>query len=697
MYLREQRFISNERRLCALDFHYYLNRYCWIIDWRRQPSRFIPNVAQQIVMWLWAESEAMGHAIWMQQLKARRLGVSTISELAINHRFQFHSYSNCVIASADPDKTVEMAKIIGFNIQRQPWWLLPQAKPKIYQGMPVEYPDIHTGLTIAAGNQFTGVARGSTPSVVHLSELCEWVDAADLIDAALLPAIIDSVDTFGILESTAKGPGWWKDTWEQNKRDYPRGRGRLRPVFLPWYVGTDIYPSPAWLVKQPIPGDWTPSESSIKHAIRAHDYVVANSLMFKYLAAGNPHWQMSREQMWFREANYESAKEKKELHIFLAEYCADDFEAFQSPNITVIDPEILIGYQERTRQPIGVYTIIGPDIPESLITPRRYWDGSQPTITIKTKELTPKHDLVYQLVPIRFEGYDQLDEELKILIWEHPSDAYVYGIGVDTSEGIGQDNAIIQVLREAIPSREPGQVLEFATGFTTAFQLWPFAMAIASYYSVYAARLGQRAQARCAIECWANGAVVQNEMQKRGWSNFHPWKSYDNRKPRRDGEVNKLGVYTNQSFRAQMVDLWLSYLAEEAIDVPSPYLVNELRTLERQPGQIKVAAALGAHDDRFMGLGFPLFSLHMSKPAQLQFVRRRIDYIAGLSAEPAQNYASWSAPMQAQSEPFRPAPEAQVTTRSQRPAGQVVQRLEHTRGRYSLRRFVNEHMPKGFR
>lgn len=649
----EQRFISNERILCALDFRYYwAPRYATIIDWQKKPMHFTPNVAQNIILDLWGESESQGWAIWMQQLKARQLGVSTLSELAVQHRYQFIPYTNAVIASADPAKTLNMAGMIKYCFEQQPWWLLPKVT-KIKSAIPVEFWEQYCSLTIQAGNQFNGVARGSTPNVIHLSELCEWQDAEQLIEAALLPAIHDTPDVFGILESTAQGPGYWKRKWEQTKRDYPQGRSRMRPAFLPWYVGTDLYPTAAELRQRPIPADWVPLDRTIKHAERARAYVTTDPLLLKYLAKGNRHWQLPREQMWWWESGYESHRQSKTLNLFLAEFCSDDFEAFQSSNVPVIDPEILMGYQDRTRNPSAVYTIIGPDIPPALTTPPRYWDRSRPTITIRTREVMPRLDLKFELVPILFEGYPSFDESMKLLVWEPPTAGYTYGIGVDCSEGIGQDFAVIDVLREATPSRAPGQVAEWASNTVTAFQLWPLILAVGCLYSTLNPLAGKRVQCRLAIETWSNGSAAQHELQKRGWLNFHPWMyAGDARKPKRPGETVKVGVMTNAWFRASMQDMFLTCLSEEAIDLPSPYLVSELTTLERAPGIKKAVAAADAYDDRFMALGMILYSLHMNKPPQQQFARRRVEYTPGVDPEPGISHPIWTPPAQASSTAF---------------------------------------------
>lgn len=678
----EQQFIQNERKLCALDFRgYWLPHYAKIIDWRKQPTAFTPNVAQGIMLDLWADSEGKGHAIWTQILKARQLGMSTLTELAVTHRHQFVPYTNSVVASAAPDKTLQMAAMIKYCLDQQPWWLLPEVT-KIKAGIPVEFGKQYCTLAIEAGNQFTGVGRGTTPNVVHLSEVSTWIDAEDLIEAALLPAIHDTPDVFGVLESTAAGAGYWKKKWEASKIDYPAGRSRIRPAFLPWFVGTDLYPTDTEARAMPVPLDWQPADRTVNMAERARQYVLTNPLLLQYLAKGDRDWRLPRLQMWWWECKYEQSRRDKLLHHFLAEFCSDDFEAFQSSNVPIIDTEILLGYQQRTRQPIGVYTIIGPDIPQALTTPRRYWDSSKPPITIRTRDVVPKLDVRYQLIPLTFEGYATFDWELKLLVWEWPDERHSYGVGVDTSEGIGQDRAVIQALREATPAREPGQVAEWASAYVTAFQLWPLVMAVGCLYSTYRPAAARKVQCRLAIECFANGAATQYELQKRGWSNFHPWKSYDNRKPRRDGDVNKLGVFTNHAFRAQMFDMLLTTMSEEAIDLPSPYLVEELRTLENVGS--KPQAALGEHDDRVLGLGFPLFSLHMGTPPTRQYARQRVSYVPSDEDHVKPNYPVW-----------QPDAQARDVTRPDQ-----VMRVARRQGfarQVQVDRFINHRMPRGYR
>lgn len=633
---------------------------------------------------IWSDLEREGRAIHVLQLKARRLGVSTLSELEVARRVQFNENTNAVVASADPTKSVIMAQMIGYCWEQMPWWLMPKVT-RIQNRMPVEFGEINTGITVQAGNQFNGVARGATPNVYHVSEIAEWVNAEELIDAALLRAIIDTPNVWGMIEGTGSGRGnYLHKTWDHLKQSWPLGRARQMPVFLPWYVGTDIYPSPAEQRARPVPETWEPTDRTIRHAERAREYVNANPLLLKHLAKGDRDWSLTRAQLWFYEIEHDGARRKKTLNKFLQEMASDDFDAFQSSNIPVIDQEIIINYRERTRVPLAVYTVIGDGLPASLSVSQREWllgPGAPEPIRVKVADVLPRTPLNYQFVPVKFDGYSAYDPTLKLFIWEMPQDGETYGLGVDTSDGIGQDNSCVEVLRKASVERPDAQVAEFVSPYIKAFQLWPIVLAVGTFYSVFQAKAQRRVQSRVAIECRGNGEAVQFELQKRGWINFHPWKRYDNRTPTKDSEARKFGVYTNVWFRPQMMDMLLTCIDEEALDVPSPYLVSELESLERDEREQKAKAAYGEHDDRVMAIGFPLFSLHVGERPQQQY-RRKVEFIPGGEDPDIVQYPIWSGPSQALSTGQQPA------QRIGRPPG--------ARRRYALEAYRNSQMPKGF-
>ncbi len=251
----------------------------------------------------------------------------------------------------------------------------------------------------------------------------------------------------------------------------------------------------------------------------------------------------------------------------------------------------------------------------------------------------------YQFVPVKFEGYPGYDPNFKLFIYEWPEDCQTYGIGVDTSDGIGQDWSVIEGLRIGGPLRPHGQVCEFASPYIKADQLWPMSLAIGAFYSVFQPTPQRKVQCRICVECRGNGEIVQHELQKRGWINFHPWKSYDARKPTQDNRVTRVGVFTNVWFRSMMLDKFLTAVDEDSIDLASYWLVRELGSLERDPDEKSARASWGQHDDRIIAICFPLFSLTVDAHPRQTYRRSVPQYLPESVEElPNQPYAIWTPP-----------------------------------------------------
>ena len=602
--LEEKRWIRNERILSRLDFLYWATRYAMIRSRDGQLILYNPNVSQRIVHTLRAENELQRIAVAFIQLKARQLGVSTDTEMAVLHRAQFYSHTNAVVASSDPDKSTKMAGMMERAFDNQPFYLKPNIRQVI--GELIEFPIQHSFISIQHGAQFTGISRGDTPTVAHLSELCDFKNAEDLVDASLMRAMHDSPWMYLVLESTGQGRrNWWHKSWDHAKANWESGRARLRPVFLPWFVGSDLYPTETWLRARPRPSDWKPSQPTIAHAERARNYVRSNTLLKRFLG---PDWQMPLDQMWFYEVERQEHQAKNELNKFLQEMPADDLEAFQSTAISVFDTDTISWYRDEAgrRSPLGVYTIIGDDIPDRLRIPQRQWDTNRSPIEIKAN-LSPGATYSYQLQPVKWEGYSTDDGLGKLYIWEHPQDGEEYGFGVDTSDGLGQDRSVVMGLRKGDFHRNDFQCCEYTNPYVNAFDLWPICMAIGSYYSIK--RQGMKQQPRMAIECKGNGEATQNELRKRGWSNFHMWVRYDTKKIRK-AQANKLGVFTNYWFRTMMMDWIIKFLRDGWLDINSPWFVVEMEDLERGEDVQELKATYGGHDDRIMAMGIILISLY---------------------------------------------------------------------------------------
>jgi hypothetical protein len=600
LYEDEIAWIRNERVICTWDYGYWSRNYGVILDWRNDLVVYKQNVAQSIINEIQSEMERNRFSVLLCQLKARQLGVSTDTELKVAHRVQFHPNVNAAVFSARPDSSLKMSKMMERNWDNQPWWLLPSRGRWATSDVPgvMEFSALKSVVSIQHGAQKLGIARGDTPTVFHGSEIGEIDNAEELIEAALLNAVHESPWVFGVLEGTGAGKhNWWFRNWQYIKANWPSGRSRLRPIFLPWYVGTDIWPTTTWVKMHPIPTGWIPEEGTRAHANRAKHYVEHNDLLRKYLGSN---WEMPPEQQWFWEVTKHEAKEKGTLAKFFAELASDDIESFQSPGNSVLDAEVLSSYRDRTQDPVGVYALTGPThvIPAKDQPSKRETDSSKKSIKINED---------FRLVPLKYQGVSDLDPIGKVLIWELPEEGAEYGLGIDTSNGVGGDRSIIEVLKKGTIHAKDRQVCEWVNPYLNAEQMTPYVHAIATYYQIKASNK----QPKLVIEQAAGGNILQRKLRLQlGWSNFHVDLRHYDRKSLDRSKAPNIGWHTTPLVRDALITTLLSTIRNDEIDIYSPWLIEELGDLHADEITQKIAAERGAHDDRPMAIGMVLCSLH---------------------------------------------------------------------------------------
>jgi len=440
---------------------------------------------------------------------------------------------------------------------------------------------------------------------VKNSEIPEWVgDPKELIDASLMPSIHPNPRTFVILESTAAGMhDWWHQTWDISSEGYDDGTSTFRPIFLPWFIGTDVWPTQTWKNDHPIPADWTPTAKGSQHAERAKKYVATNALVRKFLGDD---WEMPLDQTWFWECYRSEMVRKKALNLFLQEMPADPLEAFQTTNLTVFDVETIEMLNDQRSAPWGCFGIESNLLPRRLWPERRDFDLSRKPIELTW--FTGEATLHFTLRPLTYDGYPSCSWENRVFIWEPPLKGAKYGVGVDTSYGLGQDRSTIEVVKEGSIINPAVQVAEFANAYVNSIDLTPICMCISAFYS--SCYTDQMEQPLVAIECAGNGETTQLEMRKQGWSNFHRWERYDNMKRTR---VHKLGWFTNSWSRPMLIDRTNQAIRDCNFKINSPWLIQELRTLSKDEFQQSIRADTGGHDDRYMGAGIAFFCLHVWK------------------------------------------------------------------------------------
>lgn len=341
----EENFIRHEITRCKGDFLYWLTNYCIIKSKHAELVKVTPTFVQELFINRIGDAERSaiiektGDGILFACLKARQLGISTISECIIGHRIIFYGSIAALIASDVDDHTINLYEMVVRILENLPWWMVPRsADPKKdyrAKNQLISFFDQDSIIRFSAGKNMQGgkfqekgsIGTGQTLHQVHISEFALWSNAEQIYDS-LLPAVPMSPKTFMVIESTAKGRNnEWHRTWERAKR----GLGRLKPIFFPYYTDPNDYRLPA-------PTNWTPMEHTQRHAERVH--ATAHKWVGKSI-------ELTRDQQYWYEQTYAQYKDSRMLWKFLAEYCADDLEAFQVSSQGVFSAELIDDLRQR--------------------------------------------------------------------------------------------------------------------------------------------------------------------------------------------------------------------------------------------------------------------------------------------------------------------------------------------------------------
>lgn len=358
----EATFIFHERFLAALDARYFLERYAMVNKGAQRLEPLAPLwVSQEIVLRALAEAErkqieeGAQDGCFATVLKARQLGVSTLTEALLVHRFVTRPYSKLLIASDVSTSSAGLFAMAELLYRSLPWYLKPQSTKYVTSGEHRQIAlDTDSLLEMQSGKAMRGqlteesgeskgeIGRSHTFSGIHLSELATW-EHPEQLDSALFPTIPIAPYTFGVLESTAKGRhNWWHQQWQLSER----GLGsvhKFAPVFIPWYAEPN-----KWRLRPP--AGWSPSAPTVAHATRCSES------SHKWLGRTVT---LTRDQLYWYEGARAAAEEKEDLAHFLAEYPADPEECFQHSGRSIFPLQLRERIKAQAR-PLAEMLLIEP-------------------------------------------------------------------------------------------------------------------------------------------------------------------------------------------------------------------------------------------------------------------------------------------------------------------------------------------------
>lgn len=623
----EDRWITNERLVCKINHAYALTRYCHIIDRNKKLSLFQPNLAQKIILATLAEMERNKIELIVQFVKARRLGVSTLFELLIALRILFDKNINAIISASNPEDTDVLSRMCLLAIERFPYWMRPLSTHlkdtvgRFKQGLFYEF---HFGtsedsarnrIDLEHGTQFADIGRSQGPTANHLTEVAKYTNADSLIDAGLMKAMIPSPMNLCCLEGTSEGPtGYWPEKYDFNKKNYgiPGSGSRMRPTFLPWFVGVEIYPTETDLITKgwyQIKDTWQPDQKTIDHARHAREYVLADPMLKKFLAKGRDDWEMSREQQFFFETDIKEYRKKNKMHIWLREMAPDDRSCWAAGEKSIWGADLLMRYRDATAQPLAVFGLKGTCGGDDIVPKRHHVLGAlhkEKSLKI-TADWTKKYaPFEFEFYPVKFTGWNGFDETGKIIIFEWPKPGETYSLAADNADGRGGDSSVLKILRKGGAGRCDAEAASFASSGISGTELWPWTLALGTFYSVI--RDGKLQQPILIPEInREGGGQLVKEMDYRGWKHFY--KERRGRATTRGKGTIQWGWHMNEQNRSELILRGIQAIEDEWIEVNSPAVVDEMDVFIRHNNG-RIAAAKYRHDDHVISMFLAFWALY---------------------------------------------------------------------------------------
>lgn len=190
-------------------------------------------------------------------------------------------------------------------------------------------------------------------------------------------------------------------------------------------------------------------------------------------------------------------------------------------------------------------------------------------------------------------------------IFQHPRKGHRYVMGVDVSDGLGQDRSVCDVFRLGTIEEPEEQVAQFISDDLAPH---PFASILDAIGHLYTWPDGREAMA--AIENNYHGLSVQDTLQLHlGYRHFYIWEVLDQADPQKRW-TTKMGWVTTRKTRPILLDQL--YTGVTGIDpitgfsdvrINSPFTIDEMRDFQTDGALWEAEASRGAHDDCIIAAG----------------------------------------------------------------------------------------------
>lgn len=218
----------------------YIPKYLKIRTKEGRITALRPKPAQQMLLDLVKQEREAGRPPRILVLKARQLGLSTVTEGMMFHDSVTRKLVQTLIVAHRDDSTTKLFRMNKLFFDYLPPKLQPMCKhsnakelvfenPTRDPGEKRRRPGLMSSIRCVTAND--GMGRSETLNNVHLSDFAFWKGNKNEILDGVMQAVPAERNTLVVIESTANGYNEFKDLWD----GAVAGTNGWVPLFIAWF------------------------------------------------------------------------------------------------------------------------------------------------------------------------------------------------------------------------------------------------------------------------------------------------------------------------------------------------------------------------------------------------------------------------------------------------------------------------------
>ena len=234
----EFNYFLNKIRNESINTRKFMEKFMKIVP--KEGGKPVPiklNKAQEIVYEKIKELQQKGKPIRLIILKARQMGISTLTGAIFSTRTLMEPNTKTAILTHASDSTKSIFQMYQRFMNFIPEEIRPERIRDNVRELTLDNKE-GTGLgsSISCMTAATEtVGAGQTINRLHLSEFGLWQGDADMMFTTLMATVPNAKNSIVIIESTARGYNHFKRHWDKAVN----GESNFTPIFIPWWQYPD--------------------------------------------------------------------------------------------------------------------------------------------------------------------------------------------------------------------------------------------------------------------------------------------------------------------------------------------------------------------------------------------------------------------------------------------------------------------------